>query len=114
MKTSYLVGTAAARSGDEMSGPAVLLLGFAVTGTAAAGSVVLACLTGAAATGGLLFGTLLDRSRRPERLLAGALAAYALGIAALAAAVGRLPLPAVVPVALLAGLFLPAVAGGSR
>jgi MFS family permease len=112
VKTSYLVGTTAARTGDELSGPAVLLLGFAVTGTAAAASVVLACLTGAAATGGLLFGTLLDRSRRPERLLAGALAAYALGIAALAAAVGRLPLPAVVPVALLAGLFLPAVAGG--
>jgi MFS family permease len=112
VKTSYLAGTTAARTGDELSGPAVLLLGFAVTGTAVAGSVLLACLTGAAATGGLMFGTLLDRSRRPERLLAGALAAYAAGIAALAAAIGRLPLPAVVPVALVAGLFLPAVAGG--
>jgi MFS family permease len=95
-----------------MSGPAVLLLGFAVTGTSAAGSVLLACLTLAAATGGLLLGTLLDRSRRPERLLAATLAGYSLGIAALAAAVGRLPLPAVVPIALVTGLFGPAVAGG--
>jgi MFS family permease len=107
-----MAGTAAARSGDEMSGPAVLLLGFAVTGASAAGSVLLACLTLAAATGGLLLGTLLDRSRRPERLLAAALAGYALGIAALAATVGRLPLPAVVPIALATGLFGPAVAGG--
>src|ERR1700677_744180 len=112
MKTSYLAGTTAARAGDEMSGPAVLLLGFAVTGTSAAGSVLLACLTIAAATGGLLLGTLLDRSRHPERLLAATLAGYALGIAALAAAVGRLPLPAVVPIALVTGLFGPAVAGG--
>jgi MFS family permease len=112
MKTSYLAGTTAARAGDEMSGPAVLLLGFAVTGTSAAGSVLLACLTIAAATGGLLLGTLLDRSRRPERLLAATLAGYALGIAALGAAVGRLPLPAVVPIALVTGLFGPAVAGG--
>src|SRR5690242_17552925 len=108
----YLAGAAAARAGDEMSGPALLLLGFAVTGRPETGSGLLACLTIAGAAGGPLFGALLDRSRRPDRLLAGTLAAYALGIVALQAAVGRLPMPALAAIALLAGLFNPAVAAG--
>ena len=108
----YLAGTAAARTGDEMSGPALLLLGFAVTGRPATGSGLLASLTIAGAAGGPLFGALLDRSRRPDRLLAGTLAAYALGIVAVQAAVGQLPLPKLAAIALLAGLFNPAVAAG--
>jgi MFS family permease len=108
----YLAGAATARAGDEMSGPALLLLGFAVTGRPATGSALLASVTVAGAAGGPAFGALLDRSRRPERLLAGTLAAYALGIVAVQAAVGRLPMPAVVTIALAAGLFNPAVAGG--
>jgi MFS family permease len=108
----YLAGAAAARAGDEMSGPALLLLGFAVTGRPQTGSGLLASLTIAGAAGGPLFGALLDRSRRPDRLLAGTLAAYALGMVAVQAAVGRLPMPALAAVALLAGLFSPAVAGG--
>jgi MFS family permease len=108
----YLAGATAARAGDEMSGPALLLLGFAVTGRPETGSGLLASLTIAGAAGGPLFGALLDRSRRPDRLLAGTLAAYALGMVAVQAAVGRLPMPALAAVALLAGLFSPAVAGG--
>ncbi len=108
----YLAGATAARAGDEMSGPALLLLGFAVTGRPETGSGLLACLTIAGAAGGPLFGALLDRSRRPDRLLAGTLAAYALGMVAVQAAVGRLPMPALAAIALLAGLFSPAVAGG--
>jgi MFS family permease len=108
----YLAGAAAARAGDEMSGPALLLLGFAVTGRPETGSGLLAGLTIAGAAGGPLFGALLDRSRRPDRLLAWTLAGYALGIVAVQAAVGRLPLPALAAIALLAGLFNPAVAGG--
>ncbi len=108
----YLAGAAAARAGDEMSGPALLLLGFAVTGRPATGSALLAGVTIAGAAGGPAFGALLDRSRRPERVLAGTLAAYALGIAAVQVAVGRLPMPAVLLIALTAGLFSPAVAGG--
>src|SRR5258708_4668200 len=49
----YLAGATAARAGDEMSGPALLLLGFAVTGRAAAGSGLLACVTIAGAGAGL-------------------------------------------------------------
>lgn len=108
----YLGGTAASRAGDEMTGPALLLAGFAVTGRPAAGSALLAALTVAAAVGGPLFGALLDRSPRPDRVLALTLAAYALGVIAVAATVGQLPVPLVVLIALAAGLFNPAVAGG--
>jgi MFS family permease len=71
-----------------------------------------AAVTIAGAAGGPLFGALLDRSRRPDRLLAGTLAAYAVGLVALQAAVGPLPMTALAVIALLAGLFSPAVAGG--
>ena len=108
----YLGGTAASRAGDEMTGPALLLLGFAVTGRPSAGSALLASLTIAAAVGGPLFGALLDRSPRPDRVLALTLSAYALGVIAVAAAAGRVPVPLVVLIALAAGLFNPAVAGG--
>jgi hypothetical protein len=102
----------ASRSGDEMSGPALLLLGFAVTGRPSTGAALLAALTVAAAVGGPLFGALLDRSSRPDRVLALTLAAYVLGVIAIATAVGRLPVPLMVVIALAAGLFNPAVAGG--
>ena len=108
----YLGGAAAARAGDEMSGPALLLLGLAVTGRPATGSELLASVTVAGAVGGPFFGALLDRARRPDRVLAGTLAAYALGIGAIAAVAGALPMPLVVVIALGAGLFNPAVAGG--
>jgi Major Facilitator Superfamily len=112
VKYRYLAGAAAARMGDEMSAPALLLLGFAVTGSASTGSALLAGLTIASAAGGPLFGAALDRSRRPERVLAGALAAYALGLIALEVSVGRLSLLVVVGLAALTGLSGPAVAGG--
>ena len=108
----YLGGTAASRAGDEMTGPALLLLGFAVTGRPGTGAALLAGLTVAAAVGGPVFGALLDRSPRPHRVLAETLAAYALGIIAVAAAAGRLPVPVTVLIALAVGLFTPAVAGG--
>src|SRR6476659_3337766 len=95
-----------------MSAPALLLLGLAVTGRPETGSGLLASLTIAGVAGGPMFGVLLDRSRRPDRLLAWTLAAYALGIVAVQAAVGRLPMPALAAIALLAGLFNPAVAAG--
>jgi MFS family permease len=108
----YLTGATTARTGDEMSGPALLLLAFAITGSAAAGSALLAGLTIAAALGGPLFGVLVDRNQRPPRVLAAALAGYALGLGVLLVSVGRIPLPAAVGVAVVTGLFAPAVAGG--
>ena len=51
-------------------------------------------MTIAGAAGGPVFGALLDRSRAPGPVLAVTLAAYALGIVAIQAVVGRLPMPA--------------------
>ena len=73
-----------------MTGPALLLLGFAVTGRPGAGAALLAALTLAAAAGGPLFGALLDRSPRPHRVLALTLSVYARGVIVVAAAAGRL------------------------
>lgn len=106
----YLVGATLARTGDELSGPALLLLGL--TAGPHAGSALLAGLTAAAAVGGPLFGALLDRSAVPGRLLAVALAGYAGGLAVVAAVFGHLPLAGVVAVAAAAGLLNPAIAGG--
>ncbi|MER6798483.1 MFS transporter, partial [Amycolatopsis mediterranei] len=106
----YLVGATLARTGDELSGPALLLLGM--TAGPHAGAALLAGLTAAAAVGGPVFGALLDRSATPGRLLAVALGGYASGIALVIALFGRLPLAAVVAVAVVTGLLNPAVAGG--
>ncbi len=105
----YLTGATVARTGDELSGPALLLLGLGVDGSAATGSALLAGLTIAAAAGGPLLGALLDRSRRPGRLLAWALLAYAAGLGAVLALV---EIPAAIAVAVAAGLLNPALAGG--
>ncbi|GAB3722704.1 MFS transporter [Amycolatopsis oliviviridis] len=105
----YLTGATLARTGDELSGPALLLLGLSVDGSAATGSALLAGLTISAAAGGPLLGALLDRSPRPGRLLAWALLAYAGGLGAVLALV---EVPAAITVAVAAGLLNPALAGG--
>ncbi|WP_410654453.1 MFS transporter [Amycolatopsis sp. lyj-112] len=106
---AYLTGATVARTGDELSGPALLLLGLSVDGSAATGSALLAGLTISAAAGGPLLGALLDRSPRPGRLLAWALLAYAGGLGAVLALV---ELPAAIAVAVVVGLLNPALAGG--
>ncbi|PSK87452.1 putative MFS family arabinose efflux permease [Murinocardiopsis flavida] len=108
----YLTGAAAARIGDEMSGPALLLAGLAVTGSAATGSLLLSGIMISAAIGGPVLGALLDRTAVPGRLLTGALAGYAAVLIVVLLGLGRLPLPAVVAVAVLGGLLGPALAGG--
>ncbi|KOU04183.1 integral membrane protein [Streptomyces sp. NRRL F-5755] len=109
---SALTGAALARAGDEMSGPALLVAGPAFTGSASTGPALLAAITIAAAVGGPLFGVLLDRSARPGRLLAGALAGYAAALAVVLASLGHVPLVDTVIVALGAGLLGPALSGG--
>ncbi|GAA1103746.1 MFS transporter [Nocardiopsis metallicus] len=108
----YLFGAAAARTGDEMSGPALLLLGVAATGTATTGSTLLAAVTATAAVGGPAVGVLLDRALRPGRVLATVLAVYAAGLAAVALLLDRLPLAPVLALALGIGLLGPALSGG--
>ena len=108
----YLCGAAAARTGDEASGPALLLLGAAVTGSAATGSALLAGVTATAAIGGPAVGVLLDRAARPGRLLAGILVSNALGLAAVALFLKPLPFAPVLALALTVGLLGPALSGG--
>ncbi len=105
----YLAGATAARTGDDLSGPALLLLGFSIDGSAQIGSALLAGLTISAAAGGPLLGVLLDRSPRPGRLLAWALLAYTGGLGAVLVLVGS---PAAIAVAVAVGLLNPALAGG--
>ncbi|MEU5599099.1 MFS transporter [Streptomyces sp. NPDC020298] len=108
----YLAGATAARTGDEMSGPALSLAGFAASGSAAEASSLLAAVTVAAAVGGPVLGAFLDRAERPGRLLATALALYAAGLALILSALGRLPLALVLAIAVGTGLFGPALSGG--
>lgn len=108
----YVAGAAAARTGDEMSGPALLLAGLAVTGSVSTGSSLLAGITISAAVGGPVFGVLLDRSGRPGRLLIGALAVYASALVIILLALGHLPIALTVLIAVFAGLLGPALAGG--
>jgi MFS family permease len=108
----YLAGATAARTGDEMSGPALLLLGLSSTGSPALGSALLAGLTVSSGVGGPVLGAILDRSRSPGRLLAVALGVYAGGVAAVAAIVGAVPAFVAVAVAVVAGCAGPALTGG--
>ncbi|MFI6276899.1 MFS transporter [Streptomyces sp. NPDC050988] len=109
---SFLVGAAAARAGDEMSGPALLLAGYALGGSATEASALLAGITVSAVVGGPLLGALLDRSPRPGRLLAGALALYGTGLVLILLSLGRLPLQLTVLIAVFTGLLGPALSGG--
>ncbi|MFF3736930.1 MFS transporter [Streptomyces sp. NPDC002566] len=108
----YLTGALTARTGDEMAGPALLLAAYAVTGSAARASVLLAAATVAAAVGGPVLGVLLDRTERPGRLLAAALALHALGLTAVLLTLDRLPFPVTLLLAVLTGLPGPALSAG--
>ncbi|RZU35130.1 hypothetical protein EV284_4736 [Streptomyces sp. BK022] len=95
-----------------MSGPALMLAGFAVTGSAAAGSALLAGVTIAAVVGGPVLGLALDRVERPGWLLAGALCLHGGGLALVLLGLGRVPFAVVLGLAVVAGVTGPAVAGG--
>ncbi len=86
---SYLAGATLARTGDEVSGPALLLFAAAATGSTGRASLVYGGLTVAAGVGGPVLGVLLDRARRPGTALAGAMLAYAAGLVTVAVLLGR-------------------------
>ncbi|MFC7796850.1 MFS transporter [Streptomyces cinereoruber] len=108
----HLTGAAVARTGDEMAGPALVLAGLALTGSAADASLLLAGVTVSSVLGGPALGSLLDRAERPGRLLAAALALYAAGLTAVLVGLGRLPFALTLAAAVLTGLFGPALSGG--
>ncbi|MFJ6792091.1 MFS transporter [Streptomyces angustmyceticus] len=108
----YLAGSVAARAGDEMSGPALMLAGFALAGSTVEASSLLAGITISAAVGGPVLGVLLDRAGRPGRLLAGALVLYAAGLGVILVGLGRLPFAVTILIAVVTGLLGPALSGG--
>ncbi|MCX4983883.1 MFS transporter [Streptomyces sp. NBC_00572] len=108
----YLAGAVAARAGDEMSGPALMLAGFSLAGSATDAASLLAGVTISAAVGGPVLGALLDRARRPGRLLGGALVLYAAGLGAILVGLGHWPFSVTVLIAVLTGLLGPALSGG--
>lgn len=89
-----------------------MLAGFAIAGSAAEASLLLAGLTAAAAVGGPVLGALLDRAARPGRLLAGALLLYAAGLGTILMGLGHLPIAVSVLIAVFTGLLGPALSGG--
>jgi MFS family permease len=109
---TYLAGATVARTADEMSGPALLLLGLAVTGSARTAALLYAALTIAGGCGGPLFGVLLDRSRVPGRLLAWALGGYAAGLAVVSVSLGHQPVIVVAALAAAGGFLGPSITGG--
>ncbi|MFJ2718033.1 MFS transporter [Streptomyces sp. NPDC087437] len=109
---SYLAGAVAARAGDEMSGPALMLAGFALAGSTADASSLLAGVTVSAAAGGPVLGVLLDRAGQPGRLVAAALVLYAAGLGLIVVGLDRLPFAATVLIAVVTGLLGPALSGG--
>jgi MFS family permease len=109
---SYFTGVVMARVGDEMSGPALMLAGYAVAGSASEASALLAGITVAAAAGGPVLGAVLDRQHRPGRLLAAALVLYATGLTVILVGLGRLPFTVTVLIAVLTGSLGPALSGG--
>ncbi|MBB6548637.1 MFS transporter [Nonomuraea rubra] len=113
MLTRYMAGAVLARTGDEMSGPALLVTGLAVTGSPLLASSVLAGLTISAAVGGPLLGVLLDRARRPGKVLGWCLAGYAGGLLMVVGGMaGRVPGAVLAGVAVVTGLLGPALTGG--
>ncbi|GGY58585.1 hypothetical protein GCM10010299_76190 [Streptomyces tanashiensis] len=107
-----LAGALTARVGDETAGPALLLAGFALAGSTAEASALLAGISLAAALGGPVLGALLDGAARPGRPLAGALVLYAAGLTLVLVGIGRLPFAVTVATAALTGLLGPALSGG--
>ncbi|RMI43092.1 MFS transporter [Actinomadura harenae] len=106
---AYFAGALGARTADEMSAPALLLLGMAVLGSERPASLLFAALTVASAIGGPLLGALMDRAARPGLFLALALGGYAAGLALVTAVLGHLG--TALAVAVLTGLLAPALSG---
>lgn len=95
-----------------MSGPALMLAGFALTGSTTDASSLLAGITVSAAVGGPVLGALLDRAGRPGRMLGGAIALYAAGLALILLGLGHVPFTVTIVIAVVTGLLGPALSGG--
>lgn len=105
------VGTLA-RSGDEASGPAILITAAALGEASARAGLLVAALTASTAAGGPVIGALIDRARRPRIGYALGLLTVAAGMVVIAAGIRGWPLLPLVAAGLLAGLAQPIFIGG--
>lgn len=110
-ETAYLATATLSRSATESAGPALLVAAIATIGAASTGSYIVASLTASAAIGGPVVGALIDRAASPRRGFAAAIAVMAVGLAAIALTIGRVPVPVVIVLAVIAGLGYPALTG---
>ncbi|MFD3719196.1 MFS transporter [Streptomyces sp. NPDC058674] len=108
----YLGAALAARFASEGMGMAVVLLALERTGSAAYGAFVLTAWLAPHVLAAPLAGVLAARARRPRVFYPGTLAGFTAAVAALAVLLGRVPMPAVVAVAVLGGTCGPMVTGG--
>jgi hypothetical protein len=107
----YLAAALLARTGDEGSKVALMLLALAVASPSVGGYAV-ACLMAPHVLAAPLMGRWIDRSEHPNRVIGLACVAFAGFLAIGAAGMGRLPDPLVLVLLLVAGAFGPAVTGG--
>lgn len=108
----YLAAALAARFASEGMGMGVVLLALERTGSAAHGAFVLTAWMAPHVLAAPLAGSAAARARRPRLFYAGALAGFTAAVAALAALLGRAPVPVVLAVAVLGGSCGPVVTGG--
>jgi hypothetical protein len=108
----YLAAALLARTADEGARVALVLLALDRTGSAAVGGTLVATLLVPHIVAAPLIGTLVDRSRRPAVALGGAIAVFAVGLAATVALLGHAPLWSTYLVIAVAGCCGPAVSGG--
>lgn len=108
----YLAAALTARFASEGMGMAVVLLALERTGSASYGAFVLTAWLAPHVLAAPLAGALAARTGRPRLFYPGALAGFTAAVAALAALLGRVPMPVVIAVAVLGGACGPMVTGG--
>ncbi|WP_444947669.1 MFS transporter [Micromonospora ureilytica] len=108
----YLVAALLARTADEGVRVALVIFALDRTGSAAVGGTLVATLLLPHVVAAPLVGALVDRSRRPAAVLAGAIAVFAGTLAAPVALLGHAPLWQTYLVLATAGCCGPAVTGG--
>lgn len=108
----YLISAALARIADEGARVSLVLLAVATLHSAALGGVLTAVLLLPHVVAAPLVGWLIDRARRPRRLLVGLVLVFAGSLLTVALLLGRAPIWFIVGVLLAGGSCGPAITGG--
>lgn len=108
----YTAAAVPARWADAGAGTALALLALDRTGSAGLAGLLVGALELPHALAAPVVGALADRSRSPRRFYTGALLVFAVGLAAVALTLGRLPFAVAAVGALVAGTAGPLLTGG--